>query len=81
MGCRRVILTDAAPSFLADARAIVSLNGPVAKSRAEVRRLAWAEFTPDTIDLKGHIDLVIGADVLYESAGKRPTLSALAARG
>ena len=61
----RVILTDAATDFVADAHAILALNG-IPPDRATAQRLCWGEFTPETLKLKGRVDYIIAADVFYE---------------
>jgi hypothetical protein len=70
----RVILSDAAPHFVHEASEIITLNGLAAAgaggARIEACHLAWGEFSPHTLALKGQVDFIIGADVFYNIEGQ-----------
>jgi hypothetical protein len=72
-----VTLTDRAeaPQVLANARAAVTRNGLGA--RCDVAGLSWGRFTPTLLALTPQ-DLLLGADVLYDSAEFEPLLATVA---
>jgi len=79
LGCRRVLLTDADPAVLRDAAAIVRLNG-LSPDQADVRALSWGSFGASVAELRrtGGVDLLIGADVLYEPRDFEAVLATVA---
>jgi predicted nicotinamide N-methyase len=66
-----VLATDMDPEALALSARNARANG----ARVETARVDWAE--PDALVSRGHFDLVLAADVLYEREAVAPLLSLL----
>jgi len=64
--CNRVYMTDGSSALVEAATRVARTNGVLDPNKLIPMQLKWGEFPESLIKLRGDIDLVIGADVLYE---------------